>query len=109
MNIGLFNERIILSSPVSSSVDIYGQVIPTYATSSVWAAVAKQNGSEANNNGVQYTSARYVFTIRNNISGSLDERTNVVFGGKTYNVVFVEEAAYTNKRFLKLTGERQPA
>lgn len=102
MNPGRLDSRILLKTPSSSSLDRFGQSIMTYATASVWAEVQKQSGNEVNAKGLLISSATYIFTIRSR--PNVDEKAVIEYGGKTYNVVFVED--FANDMYQKLTGER---
>ena len=110
MNIGSFSERILIKTPSSGSTDAYGQVIPSYSTSSLWANVVRLGGSENNSSGVQYSAAQYTFTIRNYATGSgvISESSHIVYNNHSYNLTFVDVVPYSNSRYLKLTGQRQP-
>lgn len=111
MNPGRLVDVITISYPYSSSKDSYGQVITHYTTGSHWAEVQKVNGGESYTQGSQFSKATYDFIIRNetsNTSASYDENATIAYENKTYNVVTWDYVPRSNKRYIKLTGERQP-
>jgi head-tail adaptor len=108
-NIGQFYERIVVEQPASSSVDRYGEVLITYASSSMWAKVERNTGNLQNNHGVQFSNAHYGFTVRNYVNtSSIVENANVIYAGNTYKVVYADLVVDEKKRFVRLVAERLP-
>jgi SPP1 family predicted phage head-tail adaptor len=111
MNPGRLVDYISISYPYSSSRDSYGQVIQHYTSQSYWAEVTRNNGSEAQAGGINYSKIATTFIIRNetsNASSSYDEAATVTYNGKTYNVTFWDYVPRSNSRYIKLVTEHQP-
>lgn len=102
MNPGKLSDRIVLKYPTSSSLDRFGQTTFAYASSSLWSNVKTQSGTEINSNGIIFTNATYIFTIRETANAT--EKAYITFEGKDYNIVFIDEPF---EGYLKLTGERR--
>lgn len=88
INPGLLNQRIVLKYPTSASVDVYGQSILTYASSSLWSQVTKQGGGEVNNNGYVVNTANYLFVVRTN--SNITEKASITYDGNIYNITFLD-------------------
>lgn len=78
----------------------------TYSTSSMWAQVKQNGGTETNSNGYVHSTANYDFLVRRSIAGttSTNEKCIITWNGIDYNIVFVEQVG---KLYLKMTGERR--
>jgi SPP1 family predicted phage head-tail adaptor len=103
MNPGKLNERIILKTPASSSLDNYGQSLMTYTTGSIWAAVKMESGAEVNNGGYIGVTANYTFTVRH--TGSITEKCSLTYKNNEYNITFIQEEP--TRMYMLLSTERR--
>lgn len=107
MNIGSFYRRIQLKLPTSSSMDRFGQTIVYYSTSSLWADVKQNGGSEVNANGYIHSTATYEFLIRRKYGDYgqiVNEKAIITYNDIDYNVVFGQQVG---KLYWRLIGERR--
>ena len=105
INPGLLNQRILLEYPTSASIDVYGQSILTYASSSIWTQVTKQGGGEVNNNGYIVNTANYLFVARSNTN--ITEKASITYDGNIYNITFLDEVPGTG--IVSISTERRNA
>lgn len=102
-NPGKLDERIVMKYPTSSSIDRFGQSIMTYSSSSLWANVKKESGTETSNGGYIYNTATYKFTLRNNTN--ISEKSVITYDNNDYNLVFVDEEPFDG--YTIVVGERR--
>lgn len=109
MNPFLFNKRVLVKSPTSSSLDRFGQSITTYTSASFWADIKPLNGSENNINGYIVNKATYKFTFRQNNDSFVNlftEKSVIEYKDNSYNIVFID-ADQTTPRIAYITAERR--
>ena len=109
MNPFHFNKLVVVQSPISSSVDRFGQSIITYSSQSFWANVLPMSGAENNIQGYVVTTATYKCVMRQNLgsfTSSINEKSNIVYQGNTYNIVYID-ANETTPRIAYITAERR--
>lgn len=103
MNAGNLDSRIILKTQTSSSIDIHGQVIPVYSTSSLWTKAKSANGSEGNLSGVDVIKSSYQFTIRH--TDSVTEESVIIFNGYEYNIRYID-SPFGRGQWLIISADR---
>jgi SPP1 family predicted phage head-tail adaptor len=109
MNPFLFNKRVVVKYPTSSSVDRFGQSIITYASQSMWMEVKPSSGAENNVQGYVVNNATYKFVARQNndsFNTYITEKSNIIYKGNTYNIVFIDADEKT-PRIAYITAERR--
>jgi SPP1 family predicted phage head-tail adaptor len=109
MNPFLFNKLVQVKYPTSSSIDRFGQSITTYASQSMWMDIKPMNGAENNIKGYIVNNATYKFTARQNndsFNTIVNEKSNIVYKGNTYNIVFID-ADQKTPRLAYITAERR--
>jgi len=104
MNAGGLDERITIKTLTSSSIDLNGDVIDYYTSSSLWCNAKSETGDESVSNEVANVVSRYTFTIRYN--NSVTESSNVVYNGYPYNIRYIE-SPFGRTQWSKLHCERQ--
>lgn len=101
MNPGELNKKIVLEIVASGSVDVYGDSIDTYTTSSIWANVKEDGGDKISNGGMVKTGASYTFTIWEN--DSVTENSFIYYKNNRYRIDFISNP---EPNIMKVTGVR---
>jgi head-tail adaptor len=104
MDAGQLDSRITVKNQISSSIDVHGEVIPFYATASIWTKAKSMNGTENTPNGVQVVRSMYSFTIRDGAS-VVDESSVIVFNGFEYNIRYLD-TPFGRGSWLVIQAER---
>jgi SPP1 family predicted phage head-tail adaptor len=102
-NPGKLDRMVVMKYPTSSSIDRFGQSIMTYNSSSLWANVKKETGTETTNGGYIYNTATYKFILRNN--SNISEKSVITYDSNDYNLVFVDKEPF--KGYTTIIGERR--
>lgn len=101
---GSLDSRVFIKTPVSYSIDLNGQNMPTYATASFWANANMTKGSESGINGLYVVSNFYTFVYRKN-DFPLNEGSIITFDSLQYNVRSISNQ---NQRqpYMSIVAER---
>ena len=100
MSIGELRNRVSLQS-ISLTTDDGGGASTSFSTSStVWAKVENESGSEAVFGNQLRATARYKFLIRYN--SSLTEKFRILYNSKTFNNEHIKDLFEGKKRYQEI-------